>query len=113
MVKLRIHDRYGRGGSNQIFIENKLVTVVDEEIGGRLLDSHSNDVTPIFAKLGYQRREIAVSRNQNKRIDMVLLVRKIQRIHDHSNIRAVLPAVPCLWDIDQFNRRLMKSAFEI
>ena len=111
-VQLGSQSRILGGGPNQVFIEDELVAVVDQQIGGGLLDPHPDDVAAVFPQLRDQWRKVAVSGNQDEGIDVVPLIGKVQGIHHHSDVGAVLAAVTALRYVDQLDGGLVKGSLE-
>ena len=73
--------RRNSNGSFKVLIVDKLITIVDEQVGTRILHSQADDVLSVLLELGDQWGEIAVTRNDDEGVDMLLGVAKVYCIH--------------------------------
>src|SRR5690348_2406441 len=93
--------------THQIVVVNKVVAIVDEEIGGRLFDANADNRLVVLAQLAHQRRKIRVATYYRKGVDVAFGVTEVESIDDHADIGGILPRLPHVWDFDELERSLM------
>src|SRR4029077_14896722 len=94
--------------THQIVIVQELVAIVDEEVGTRALDANADDRLGVLPKFANQGRKIRIAAKDDKGIEMLLRVTKIERINHHPNIRRILARLPDMRDFNQFKSCLME-----
>jgi hypothetical protein len=72
--------------AHQVVVVDEFVAVVDEQVGGRVLDPDADDGLVVFAQLAHQRREIGIAADDHEGVDVALGVAQVERVHDHADV---------------------------
>jgi hypothetical protein len=99
--------------AHQVLVEDELVAVLDEQIGGGVLDPQPDHVLVVLLQLGDQRREVRVARGDDEAVDVLLLERHVHGIHDQPDVGRVLAAHGFLGDLDELDGRLVEAALVV
>src|SRR6185437_5929521 len=76
--------------ADQIVVEDELVAVGDEQVGGGILYAAADHTLVVLAELAYQRGEVGVAADDHKGVYVRLGVAQVERIHDHADVCRVL-----------------------
>jgi hypothetical protein len=98
-------------GSLQVFVVNKLVTVIDQKVGTRFLHPEANHPLTILLQFRHEGREITVPGNDDKGIDVFFGITEIEGIHTEPDVCGILSGHRTFRDFDQFNGRLVERLF--
>ena len=98
--------------AHQIVVVKELIAVVDEEVGRGILHAHADHRLVVLAQLADKRGEIRVAADDHEGIDVALRVAKIERVHDHADVRRVLARLAHMGNLDQLEGGFVQAAFE-
>ena len=71
-----------------------LVTILDEDVGRRLLDSHADHILTVLLQLEHERGKIAVAREQDEGADLWASKDEFDPIDRHADVGGILLRTP-------------------
>ena len=89
--QLLLNLRRSADGPLQVFIIDELVTVIDEEVGARLLHPKTDHLFAIFLQFGDQGREITVTGDNDEGVDVLFGVTEVNGIDAEADVREFFP----------------------
>ena len=78
-------------------------------MGARFLHAQPDHVFAILLQFGNERRKVAVARDDDKGVDVLLRVAEVQGVDAEPDVCRVLAADRTLRDLDQLDRRLVEE----
>jgi len=101
------------GTASPVVVEDELVTVLDQQVGCRVLDPDADYRLVVLAQLADQRRKIGIPADDHEAIDVRLGVAEVQCVDHHPDVGRVLPRDPQVRNLDQLERRLVHPRLEV
>jgi hypothetical protein len=99
--------------ADEVFIEDELVAVLDEQVRGGVLHTQADHVFVVLLELAHQRRKVGVARRDHEAVDVFLLEGHVHRVDDQPDVGRVLAADRLLRDLDQLDGRLVEAALVV
>ncbi len=99
--------------AHEIVVIDELVAVIEEQIGGRVLDPDPDDRLGVLAQLAHQRREIRIAADDDEGVDVALGVAQVEGIDDHADVGGVLARLAHVRNFDELERGLVQAALEV
>ena len=96
-----VQARWPRGDLVQLLVEDELVAVLHQHLGGAALGSQSNDVLAVLLQLGSQGGEVAVPGQDDEGVDVFLGVAQVHGVHAEPDIGRILSRPAPLGDVDE------------
>src|SRR6266545_2654492 len=72
-----------------VLVIDELVAVVDQQVRGGVLHPDADDVLVVLLELGDERREVAVPREDDEGVEVLLGVGEVHRVDDHLDVGAM------------------------
>jgi hypothetical protein len=98
--------------THQVVIEDELVAIGHQQVGGGLLDADTDHLLGVFTELGDQGREVRIAADDDEGVDMGLGVAEIERIDHHADVGRVLARLAHMRNFDQLEVGFVHGGFE-
>src|SRR5688572_6491455 len=98
---------------HEIVVVDELVAVRDQQVRGRALHADADDELVVLAQLADERREVRVAADDHERVDVLLRVAQVERVHDHADVGGVLAGHAHVRDLDHLERRFVHRRLEL
>ncbi|MBK9550269.1 MAG: hypothetical protein IPO52_14475 [Gemmatimonadetes bacterium] len=92
------------GQAREVGVREVLVAILDQDVGRRLTDTDPDDVLAVLLQLEHERREIAVTREQDEGADLGTREDELHRIDGEPDVGGVLLVGPEGGGEDQVDR---------
>jgi hypothetical protein len=105
--------RPARRLAHQVVVEDELVAVADQQVGGGVLDADADHRLGVLAQLADQRREIRIAADDDEGVDVRLRVAEVERVDDHADVGRVLARLAHMRNLDQLEGGLVHRCLEL
>ncbi|OPZ04622.1 MAG: hypothetical protein BWZ09_01666 [Alphaproteobacteria bacterium ADurb.BinA305] len=98
--------------AHEVVVEDELVAVGDQQVGGGLLDPDADHLLGVLAQLGHQRREVRVAADDHEGVDMRLGVAQVERVDHEPDVGRILAGLAHVGDLDELEVGLVHRRLE-
>jgi hypothetical protein len=84
----------GAGRGADVLVVDELVAVGGEQVARRVLHPDADDGLAVLLELAHERREVAVARDDDEGVDVLLGVGELHRVDDEPMSAEFLPVIP-------------------